>query len=129
MLTGLAPPAVRIRGRYVVAGNFSISPSTSHPSLLEDSRIEYRVTLTEDRLPRLEEISIPGPTQEDMEIQVTSRSAARSYGAPGAEWVAGELGRPRGCPRRAAGLGLEELVPRPASGQCLQGTCEHRRGA
>ncbi|XP_036185088.1 A disintegrin and metalloproteinase with thrombospondin motifs 13 isoform X1 [Myotis myotis] len=65
--------AVRIRGRYVVAGNFSISPSTSHPSLLEDSRIEYRVTLAEDRLPRLEEISIPGPTQEDMEIQVYRR--------------------------------------------------------
>lgn len=71
---------MRIRGRYVVAGNFSISPSTSHPSLLEDSRIEYRVTLTEDRLPLLEEISIPGPTQEDMEIQVTSRSVARSHG-------------------------------------------------
>ncbi|KAK1334004.1 hypothetical protein QTO34_005003 [Cnephaeus nilssonii] len=65
--------AVRIRGRYVVAGNFSISPSTSHPSPLEDSRIEYRVTLTEDRLPRLEELSIPGPTQEDVEIQVYRR--------------------------------------------------------
>lgn len=65
--------AVRIRGRYVVAGNFSISPSTSHPSPLEDSRIEYRVTLTQDRLPRLEELSIPGPTREDVEIQVYRR--------------------------------------------------------
>ncbi|XP_045431121.1 A disintegrin and metalloproteinase with thrombospondin motifs 13 [Pipistrellus kuhlii] len=65
--------AVRIRGRYVVAGNFSISPSTSLPSPLEDHRIEYRVRLTEDRLPRLEELSIPGPTQDDVEIQVYRR--------------------------------------------------------
>uniref|UniRef100_A0A671FFU2 Uncharacterized protein n=1 Tax=Rhinolophus ferrumequinum TaxID=59479 RepID=A0A671FFU2_RHIFE len=62
--------AVRIRGRYVVAGSASISPSTAYPSLLEDRRVEYRVTLTEDRLPHLEELRIPGPTQEDMEIQV-----------------------------------------------------------
>lgn len=74
MLTGLIPlTAVRIRGRYVVAGNSSISPSTAYPSLLEDSRVEYKVTLAEDRLPRLEEIRIRGPTQEDMEIQVTRR--------------------------------------------------------
>nr|XP_044634390.1 A disintegrin and metalloproteinase with thrombospondin motifs 13 [Equus asinus] len=65
--------AVRIRGRYVVAGNSSISPSTTYPSLLEDSRVEYKVTLTEDRLPRREEIRIRGPTQEDMEIQVYRR--------------------------------------------------------
>uniref|UniRef100_A0A8C0LXD3 ADAM metallopeptidase with thrombospondin type 1 motif 13 n=2 Tax=Canis lupus familiaris TaxID=9615 RepID=A0A8C0LXD3_CANLF len=65
--------AVRIRGHYIVAGNSSISPSTTYPSLLEDSRVEYRVTLTKDRLPHLEEISIRGPTQEDMEIQVYRR--------------------------------------------------------
>lgn len=77
MVTGLTPAtAVRIRGRYVVAGNATISPSTTYPSLLEDSRIEYRVTLTEDRLPHLEEIRIPGPTQEDMEIQVTRRASS-----------------------------------------------------
>lgn len=77
MLTGLAPPtAVRIRGRYIVAGNASISPSTAYPSLLEDRRVEYRVTLTEDRLPHLEELRIPGPTQEDMEIQVTRRASS-----------------------------------------------------
>uniref|UniRef100_A0A8D0YED4 ADAM metallopeptidase with thrombospondin type 1 motif 13 n=1 Tax=Sus scrofa TaxID=9823 RepID=A0A8D0YED4_PIG len=61
--------AVRIRGRYVVAGNASISPSITYPSLLEDSRVEYRVALTEDRLPHREELRIRGPTQEDLEIQ------------------------------------------------------------
>ncbi|XP_046321516.1 A disintegrin and metalloproteinase with thrombospondin motifs 13 isoform X6 [Marmota monax] len=65
--------AMRIRGRYIVAGNGSISPSTTYPSLLEDSRVEYRVTLTEDQLPYLEEIRIWGPAQEDMEIQVYQR--------------------------------------------------------
>lgn len=62
--------AVRIRGHYVVAGNGSVSPSTAYPSLLEDSRVEHRVALTEDRLPYLEEIRIWGPTQEAVEIQV-----------------------------------------------------------
>ncbi|XP_066111896.1 A disintegrin and metalloproteinase with thrombospondin motifs 13 isoform X1 [Saccopteryx bilineata] len=65
--------AVRIRGRYVVAGNTSISPSTTYPSLLEDGRVEYKVTLTEDRLPRLEELRIPGPTRDDVEVQVYRR--------------------------------------------------------
>lgn len=72
VLTGLAPPtAVRIRGRYVVAGNSSMAPSTTYPSVLEDSRVEYTVTLTEDRLPHREEIHIRGPIQDDVEIQVT----------------------------------------------------------
>uniref|UniRef100_A0A2K5P6C5 ADAM metallopeptidase with thrombospondin type 1 motif 13 n=2 Tax=Cercocebus atys TaxID=9531 RepID=A0A2K5P6C5_CERAT len=65
--------AVRIGGRYVVAGKTSISPNTTYPSLLEDGRVEYRVALTEDRLPRLEEIRIWGPLQEDAEIQVYRR--------------------------------------------------------
>ncbi|XP_047380330.1 A disintegrin and metalloproteinase with thrombospondin motifs 13 isoform X4 [Sciurus carolinensis] len=65
--------AVRIGEHYIVAGKGSISPSTTYPSLLEDSRVEYRVALTEDRLPYLEEIRIWGPTQEDMEIQVYRR--------------------------------------------------------
>ncbi|XP_010830875.1 PREDICTED: A disintegrin and metalloproteinase with thrombospondin motifs 13-like, partial [Bison bison bison] len=64
--------AVRVRGRYVVAGNGSASASTSYPSLLEDNRVEYRVTLSEDRLPRREEIRIRGPTRDDVEIQVTT---------------------------------------------------------
>ncbi|XP_045702012.1 A disintegrin and metalloproteinase with thrombospondin motifs 13 isoform X2 [Phyllostomus hastatus] len=65
--------AVRVRGRYVVAGNSSMSPSTMFPSPLEDSPIEYKVTLSEDRLPRLEEIRIRGPTREHVEIQVYRR--------------------------------------------------------
>ncbi|KAM5298555.1 A disintegrin and metalloproteinase with thrombospondin motifs 13 [Ctenodactylus gundi] len=71
--------AVRIRGRYVVAGEGSIVPSTTHPSALEDSRVEYRVALTEEHLPRLEEIYIHGPIREDMEVQVY-RQYGEEYG-------------------------------------------------
>ncbi|XP_070234804.1 A disintegrin and metalloproteinase with thrombospondin motifs 13 [Bos mutus] len=73
--------AVRVRGRYVVAGNGSASASTSYPSLLEDNRVEYRVTLSEDRLPRREEIRIRGPTRDDVEIQVYRRYG-EEYGSP-----------------------------------------------
>ncbi|KAM6170124.1 A disintegrin and metalloproteinase with thrombospondin motifs 13 [Rhynchocyon petersi] len=65
--------AVRIRGRYIVAGNASISANLTYPSVLEDSRLEYRVLLTKDRLPAREELRIWGPTQEDLEIQVYRR--------------------------------------------------------
>lgn len=65
-----------------MAGNSSISPSTTYPSLLEDSRVEYRVALTEDRLPQLEEIRILGPTQDDVEIQVTRRAWGSQQGPP-----------------------------------------------
>ncbi|XP_053523665.1 A disintegrin and metalloproteinase with thrombospondin motifs 13 [Artibeus jamaicensis] len=65
--------AVRVRGRYIVAGNGSISPSTMSPSPLEDSPIEYKVTLSEDRLPLLEEIRVRGPVQDHVEIQVYRR--------------------------------------------------------
>ncbi|KFO21511.1 A disintegrin and metalloproteinase with thrombospondin motifs 13 [Fukomys damarensis] len=72
--------AVRIRGHYVVAGGGGIAPNTTHPSLLEDSRIEYRVALAQDQLPRQEEIHIQGPVQEDVEIQVYRRYG-EDYGA------------------------------------------------
>ncbi|XP_076562443.1 A disintegrin and metalloproteinase with thrombospondin motifs 13 isoform X3 [Arvicanthis niloticus] len=65
--------AVRIQGHYIVAGKTSISSNITYPSLLEDYRLEYRVTLTEDQLPHLEEIHIRGPVREDIEIQVYRR--------------------------------------------------------
>nr|XP_023422184.1 A disintegrin and metalloproteinase with thrombospondin motifs 13 [Cavia porcellus] len=72
--------AVKIGGRYVVAGEAGLAPSTTHPSLLEDSRVEYRVALTEDQLPRQEEIRIWGAVREDVEVQVYRRYG-EEYGA------------------------------------------------
>ncbi|KAG8509453.1 A disintegrin and metalloproteinase with thrombospondin motifs 13 [Galemys pyrenaicus] len=148
--------AVRIRGRYVVAGNGSISPSTTHPSPLEDSRVEYTVTLSADRLPRLEEVRVHGPAQEDVEIQVYRRYGeeygeltrpditftyfqpkrkqawawAAVRGACSVSCGAGEAprrARPGGCP---SGSGLASLSPAraPLGDLPLPGPGEERVG-
>ncbi|XP_077162855.1 A disintegrin and metalloproteinase with thrombospondin motifs 13 isoform X2 [Paroedura picta] len=71
--------AVKIQGQYVVAGSGSISLNVTYPSVLEDSRLEYKVCLSEDNLPSLEEVSMDGPLQEDVEIQVYRRYG-KEYG-------------------------------------------------
>ncbi|XP_044517230.1 A disintegrin and metalloproteinase with thrombospondin motifs 13 [Gracilinanus agilis] len=71
--------AVKVRGHYVVSGKRRISSNITHPSVLEDKQIEYRVFLTEEKMPHLEEIRIRGPTQEDIEIQVY-RKYGNEYG-------------------------------------------------
>uniref|UniRef100_A0A8D2IQ20 ADAM metallopeptidase with thrombospondin type 1 motif 13 n=1 Tax=Varanus komodoensis TaxID=61221 RepID=A0A8D2IQ20_VARKO len=70
--------AVKVQGQYVVSGTGSISLNCTYPSILEDHRIEYRVFLTEENLPRLEEIRLDGPVQEKIDIQVTWRSQRRT---------------------------------------------------
>ncbi|XP_052524595.1 A disintegrin and metalloproteinase with thrombospondin motifs 13 isoform X3 [Tympanuchus pallidicinctus] len=71
--------AVKVKGEYVVAGKGKISLNVSYPSVLEDRQIEYKVFLTKDNLPSLEEIHVDGPTQEEIEIQVYRRYA-KEYG-------------------------------------------------
>lgn len=63
-------PAVKVKGEYVVAGKGKISLNVTYPSVLEDKQIKYRVFLTQENLPSLEEIHVDGPTQEEVEIQV-----------------------------------------------------------
>ncbi|NWY56209.1 ATS13 metalloproteinase, partial [Chionis minor] len=71
--------AVKVKGEYVVAGRGKISLNVTYPSVLEDSQIKYKVFLTKDNLPSLEEIHVDGPTQEEIEIQVYRRYA-KEYG-------------------------------------------------
>ncbi|XP_075762079.1 A disintegrin and metalloproteinase with thrombospondin motifs 13 isoform X1 [Pelodiscus sinensis] len=71
--------AVKVQGRYVVAGKQRISLNITYPSVVEDSQISYRVFLTEDHLPSLEEVHVDGPTYEDIEIQVY-RKYGKEYG-------------------------------------------------
>ncbi|XP_060106635.1 A disintegrin and metalloproteinase with thrombospondin motifs 13 [Heteronotia binoei] len=71
--------AVKIHRRYVVAGSGSISLNVTYPSVLEDNRLEYKVFLTEDNLPALEEFRMDGPLQDDVEIQVYRRYG-KEYG-------------------------------------------------
>ncbi|KAK2535360.1 Adamts13 [Columba guinea] len=77
--------AVKVKGEYAVAGKGKISQNVTYPSVLEDSQIIYKVFLTEDNLPSLEEIHMDGPTQEEIEIQANSNSRvyrryAKEYG-------------------------------------------------
>ncbi|XP_064583683.1 A disintegrin and metalloproteinase with thrombospondin motifs 13 isoform X4 [Zonotrichia leucophrys gambelii] len=71
--------AVKVKGEYVVAGKGKISLNVTYPSVLEDKQIKYRVFLTQDNLPSLEEIHVDGPTQEEIEIQVYRRYT-KEYG-------------------------------------------------
>lgn len=72
--------AVKVKGEYVVAGKGKISLNVTYPSVLEDRQIEYRVFLTKDNLPRLEEIRMDGPTQEEIEIQVNKQQSWKGAG-------------------------------------------------
>lgn len=62
--------AVKENSEYIVAGKKSISLNVSHPSILEDEQIRYRLFLTSEKLPHQERISIDGPTTSEIEIQV-----------------------------------------------------------
>ncbi|XP_078082281.1 A disintegrin and metalloproteinase with thrombospondin motifs 13 [Mustelus asterias] len=70
---------VKVKGRYVVAGAQKISLNVSYPSSLEDSRIVYRLYLTQQKLPAMEEIVIDGPTSDAIQIQVYRRYG-KQYG-------------------------------------------------
>ncbi|XP_051663787.1 A disintegrin and metalloproteinase with thrombospondin motifs 13 isoform X2 [Manacus candei] len=71
--------AVKVKGEYVVAGKGKISQNVTYPSVLEDNQIKYKVFLTKDNLPSLEEIHVDGPTREEIEIQVYRRYT-KEYG-------------------------------------------------
>uniref|UniRef100_A0A8B9CWB4 ADAM metallopeptidase with thrombospondin type 1 motif 13 n=1 Tax=Anser brachyrhynchus TaxID=132585 RepID=A0A8B9CWB4_9AVES len=71
--------AVKVKGEYVVAGKGKISLNVTYPSVLEDRQIKYKVFLTENNLPSLEEVHVDGPTQEEIEIQVYRRYG-KEYG-------------------------------------------------
>ncbi|XP_044162017.1 A disintegrin and metalloproteinase with thrombospondin motifs 13 [Bufo gargarizans] len=85
--------AVKKNGEYIANGKKSISSNVTHPSVLEDDRIEYRLFLTPEKLPHQERISIDGPTTSEIELQVfrkygpeygeiTNPDIAYSYNVP-----------------------------------------------
>ncbi|XP_035197564.1 A disintegrin and metalloproteinase with thrombospondin motifs 13 isoform X1 [Oxyura jamaicensis] len=71
--------ALKVKGEYVIAGKGKISLNVTYPSVLEDRQIKYKVFLTENNLPSLEEVHVDGPTQEEIEIQVYRRYG-KEYG-------------------------------------------------
>ncbi|XP_019130182.2 A disintegrin and metalloproteinase with thrombospondin motifs 13 isoform X1 [Larimichthys crocea] len=71
--------AVTVGDRYIVSGSGSIALNVTHPSLLDDDRLEYRLHLTLDLLPEMEELLLPGPLQEEINVQVY-RKYGKEYG-------------------------------------------------
>ncbi|XP_067868142.1 A disintegrin and metalloproteinase with thrombospondin motifs 13 isoform X2 [Heterodontus francisci] len=70
---------VKVKGQYIVAGAQKLSLNVSYPSSLEDERIEYRLYLSQQKLPDREEIIIDGPTSNTIEIQLYQKYG-KQYG-------------------------------------------------
>lgn len=63
-------PAVTVGDRYVVSGMGEMALTTTHPSPLDDNRLEYSLHLTPDLLPAMETLFLPGPLAEEINVQV-----------------------------------------------------------
>uniref|UniRef100_A0A3Q3K615 Peptidase M12B domain-containing protein n=1 Tax=Monopterus albus TaxID=43700 RepID=A0A3Q3K615_MONAL len=71
--------AVMVGDQYIVSGMGSMALNMTHPSPLDDNGLEYRLHLTPDLLPEMEELLLPGPLQEEIHIQVYRRYG-KEYG-------------------------------------------------
>ncbi|XP_077417483.1 A disintegrin and metalloproteinase with thrombospondin motifs 13 isoform X3 [Vanacampus margaritifer] len=71
--------AVLYGDQYVVSGMGRMALNMTHPSPLDDNWLEYRLHLTFDLLPEMEEILLPGPVQQQINIQVY-RKYGKEYG-------------------------------------------------
>ncbi|XP_077570591.1 A disintegrin and metalloproteinase with thrombospondin motifs 13 [Stigmatopora nigra] len=71
--------AVMYGDKYVVSGNGRMALNITHPSPLDDKFLDYRLHLTSDLLPEMEEILLAGPVQQPIKIQVYRRYG-KEYG-------------------------------------------------
>lgn len=53
-----------------MSGMGSMALNMTHPSPLDENRLEYRIHLTPDLLPEMEELLVPGPLQKEIKVQV-----------------------------------------------------------
>lgn len=65
-----ASTAVMIGDQYIVSGRGSMAMNMTHPSLLDENHVKYHLHLTPDLLPEMEEVIVPGPLQQEINIQV-----------------------------------------------------------
>ncbi|CAL9708505.1 unnamed protein product [Knipowitschia caucasica] len=71
--------AVMVGGQYVVSGKGNMALNMTYPSLLDENHVEYRLHLTTDLLPEMEELLLPGPVQQEIYTQVY-RKYGTEYG-------------------------------------------------
>uniref|UniRef100_A0A1A8HSD3 ADAM metallopeptidase with thrombospondin type 1 motif, 13 n=1 Tax=Nothobranchius kuhntae TaxID=321403 RepID=A0A1A8HSD3_NOTKU len=73
--------AVLVGGQYIVSGAGSIAVNVTHPSLLDENHLEYRLYLTPDFLPEMEEVIVPGPLKQEIDMQIY-RKYGKEYESP-----------------------------------------------
>lgn len=71
--------AVMVGDQYIVSGKGSMGLNVTHPSPLDENHLEYRLHLTPDLLPEMEELLLPGPLQQEINIQIY-RKYGKEYG-------------------------------------------------
>ncbi|XP_072244446.1 A disintegrin and metalloproteinase with thrombospondin motifs 13 isoform X2 [Leuresthes tenuis] len=71
--------AVMIGGQYIVSGMGTMALNMTHPSPLDENHIKYLIHLTPDLLPEMEELIIPGPLAQEINIQIY-RKYGKEYG-------------------------------------------------
>ncbi|XP_076010207.1 A disintegrin and metalloproteinase with thrombospondin motifs 13 isoform X2 [Genypterus blacodes] len=71
--------AVMVGNQYIVSGMGDMALNVTHPSPLDDDHLEYRLHLTSDLLPQMEELLLSGPVQQEIYIQVY-RKYGKEYG-------------------------------------------------
>ncbi|XP_061586202.1 A disintegrin and metalloproteinase with thrombospondin motifs 13 [Cololabis saira] len=118
--------AILIGSQYVVSGRGSMAMNVTHPSLLDEDHVKYRLHLTPDLLPEMEELIVPGPLQQAINIQVY-RKYGKEYGEKTNPNISYEFYGP------TISSNLTELTPRgkwavsttPCSVSCGSGVQKH----
>lgn len=59
---------------YVVSGRGTMAVNVTYPSVLDEDRLEYRLYLSPDLLPEMEELLMPGPLHEEINVEVSTIS-------------------------------------------------------
>ncbi|XP_029016053.1 A disintegrin and metalloproteinase with thrombospondin motifs 13 isoform X2 [Betta splendens] len=116
--------AVRIADRHVVSGTNSMSLNTTYPSPLDDNRLEYRLHLTPDLLPAMEELLLPGPLQENVNVQVY-RKYGKEYGEKTNPNISYHFYTPTSSSTNPAAIGKWTVFTTPCSVSCGPGVQTH----
>lgn len=64
--------AVLLGSQYIVSGRGAMALNVTYPSVLDEDRLEYRLYLTPDLLPEMEELLMPGPLHEEISVEVST---------------------------------------------------------
>ncbi|XP_059193400.1 A disintegrin and metalloproteinase with thrombospondin motifs 13 [Centropristis striata] len=120
--------AVMVGDQYIVSGIGSMALNMIHPSPLDDNHLEYRLHLTPDLLPEMEELLLSGPLSEEINIQVY-----RKYGKEYGEKTNPNISYQFYVPTRNSESELTDIAPKgkwavfttPCSVSCGSGIQKH----